>query len=73
MKKKDFKGLKTKTISELKALVSEKQKEVGVTYAKVKTGQEKNVSKINNLRKEIARILTLIREKEIAEEEKNKK
>ncbi len=65
MKKKGLKDLRAKEIDELKKLVSEKRKETSVIYAKVKTGQEKNLKKVKGLKKEIAQILTIIREKEI--------
>ncbi len=65
MKKKGLKDLRVKEIDELKKLVSEKRKETSVIYAKVKTGQEKNLKKVKGLKKEIAQILTIIREKEI--------
>ncbi len=65
MKKKDLKGLQAKEAGELRKLVSEKKEEVDITYTKVKAGQEKNLKKIKGLKKEIAQILTIIREKEI--------
>lgn len=65
MKKKGLKDLRVKEIDELKKLVSEKRKETSVIYTKVKTGQEKNLKKVKGLKKEIAQILTIIREKEI--------
>jgi len=72
MKKKDFESLKEKNISDLKKTVFDKKKEISLLFAKTKAGQEKNTSKMRNIKREIARILTLITEKEIIEKEKNK-
>ncbi|OGM10596.1 50S ribosomal protein L29 [Candidatus Woesebacteria bacterium RBG_16_36_11] len=72
MKKKDFESLKEKNISDLKKMVFDKKKETSLLFAKTKAGQEKNTSKMRNIKREIARILTLITEKEIIEKEKDK-
>jgi ribosomal protein L29 len=70
MKKKDLQALKSKSIEELKKMVSDKKKEADEAFIKTKAGQEKNLKKVKNLRKDIAQILTLVKEKEIVEEEK---
>ncbi len=72
MKKKDFESLKEKKIDDLKIMVSNKKKEISLLFAKTKAGQEKNTSKMRNIKRDIARILTLMTEKEIIEKEKNK-
>jgi ribosomal protein L29 len=72
MKKKDLQTARNKKVSELKKLVLKKRQEVEVLQAKVKAGQEKNLKKAKNLRKEIAQLLTLIREKEIIKKEERK-
>ncbi|OGM19158.1 50S ribosomal protein L29 [Candidatus Woesebacteria bacterium RIFCSPHIGHO2_01_FULL_38_10] len=72
MKKKDLKILRLKKNEELKSLGYEKKKELLRIGAEVKVGKEKNLKKVKMLRKNIAQILTLIREKEIWEEEKEK-
>ena len=72
MKKKDFESLKEKNIDDLKIMVSNKKKEISLLFAKTKAGQEKNTSKMRNIKRDIARILTLMTEKEIIEKEKNK-
>lgn len=53
MKKKDKELTRAKTIKELNALVAQKKKEL-------------ILKKDRNLRREVAQILTIIREKEIA-------
>ena len=73
MKVKELQSLRTKQISELTKIVSEKKNEAGIAYAKIKAGQEKNVSRVKNLRHDIAQILTLIREKQILEKEQGSK
>ncbi|MGB6838750.1 MAG: 50S ribosomal protein L29 [Microgenomates group bacterium] len=72
MKKKELQELRVKKIAELRKLLSKKKKEAEVTYGKIKAGQEKNLKKAKNLKRDIAQILTLIREKQFLEEEKKK-
>lgn len=71
MKKTELTNLRTKTVAELKKMASEKKDEASMDYAKIKAGQEKNVKKSYLARKELAQILTILREKEIIEKEKN--
>lgn len=72
MKKKELQEIRNKKMAELEKLVSKKRQEVAVLQAKVKAGQEKNLKKAKNLRREIAQILTLIREKEILKREEKR-
>lgn len=72
MKKKDLKNLRDKSKNELKATVYKRKNELVATYAKIKAGQETNLKKAKNLRRDIAQILTVIREKETSEEETKK-
>ena len=77
MKKKEYKEIKDKEMKDLKKVVEEKRTKLRKFLIDLKTGSEKNVKKGAILRDEIAKILTLIREKEILEEikvekEKNK-
>ncbi|MGA3291751.1 MAG: 50S ribosomal protein L29 [Candidatus Microgenomates bacterium] len=67
MKRKDFTGLREKTIKDLKALASKKRIESIKTKMGIMSGKEKNLKLHRNLDREIAKILTLIREKEIIE------
>lgn len=78
MKKKEFKELKNREIKELEKKVDEKRSEFLKIKISIKSSGEKNLKKARILRKEIAQILTLIKEKEIynresLKEENNKK
>lgn len=59
--------MKKKNIGE-KELVLEKKKELALFVSEIVLQKEKNVKKGKLLRREIARMLTLLREKEIAGE-----
>jgi len=78
MKTKEFKDLKNKEIKDLNKMFIEKRNILRKTMLEIKTGSEKNIKKGAILRNEIAKILTLIKEKEIInkikkEEEKKQK
>lgn len=73
MKKKDLQSLRSKSIKDLKKMVSEKKEEASETFIKMKTGQEKNLKKVKNLRTDVAQILTVIKEKEIVDEKEKAK
>lgn len=65
MKKTDLKSWRGKKVEELKKVVIEKRLLTLKTMVKVKAGQEKNLKKAKNLKKELAQMLTIIRESEI--------
>jgi ribosomal protein L29 len=67
MKKNDLQNLRSKDISKLKGMVKDKKLELIKIKSSVKAGKEKNLKRFKNKRRELAQILTLIREKEIAE------
>ncbi|MDP1759914.1 MAG: 50S ribosomal protein L29 [Candidatus Woesebacteria bacterium] len=67
MKTKEFKSIKIKEIKELKNLVSKKKLELIKNQVKMLSGKEKNLKKIWALKKEIAQLLTVIKEKEFLE------
>ncbi|KKS95238.1 MAG: hypothetical protein UV71_C0010G0029 [Microgenomates group bacterium GW2011_GWC1_43_13] len=67
MKRKDYIDLKGKTIKELIKMASDKKTESVKKKMQILGGKEKNLKVYRNLRAEIAKILTLIREKEILE------
>lgn len=67
--KKDLKEINTKSEKELKVLLTEKRKELFNLKLDNKQNKLKNTRMIFNMRKEIARILTLIREKQLLGEE----
>jgi ribosomal protein L29 len=65
MKRKEYTELKGKTIKELVKIASTKKAEAIKKKMQVLGGKEKNLKVYRNSRLEIAKILTLIREKEI--------
>jgi ribosomal protein L29 len=67
MKTKDFKNLREKGVKELKKMVYTKNVEAAKKAMEIKTGKEKNLKLVRHLRREIAKILTLVKEKEILE------
>jgi len=69
VKKKDFIELKGKEIADLLKMVKAKKTELAKLGPKVIAGEEKNLKKAAKIRKEVAQILTLIREKEILKKE----
>lgn len=69
MKKKNIDDLRLKKTEELKKLVMEKKKELSLFTSEMVLQKEKNVKKGKLLKKEIAQMLTLLREKDIAGKE----
>jgi len=67
MKRKDYTDLKGKTVAELTKLVSTKRIDAVKKKMQILGGKEKNLKVHRNIRSEIVKILTLIREKEILE------
>jgi ribosomal protein L29 len=67
MKRKDYNELKGKTVKELVKLAGDKKNESIKEKMKILGGKEKNLKVHRNLRSEVAKILTLAREKEILE------
>lgn len=77
MKKKDLNTLRTKSDEEIQKALDKKRKSLSDAFIKLKTGQEKDTKVMRKIRREIAQILTIRREKEIIakykkEEEKEK-
>lgn len=67
MKKKDFTNLRTKDIKTLKKLAMDKKLEVAKKKMEIMGGKEKNIVAARIMRRDLAQILTLVREKEILE------
>lgn len=65
MKTKEKTALHTMTIDELKKMLAEKSKSLAVFTKERYTKQSKNVREGKNIRQEIARIKTQIRQKEL--------
>lgn len=69
MKKKELQTMRNKTKKELAELASEKANELEKAVVELKVSKEKDLKKAKNTRKELSQLLTLVREKEILEEE----
>ena len=63
MKIKELKDLRTKEIKDLNALVAKKKVEVIKNAVKISGAKEKNLKLLKMAKKEIAQILTIIKEK----------
>lgn len=66
--------LRNKSIQELKEVVNSKRKEIKDFAQSAVRGNEKNMAKFKYLKKDLARVLTILNEKEIVsliEEKKN--
>ena len=65
MKKNDYKNLKMKKAEDLKKMISEKKLELLKLLSNKASKGDKNLKKGRNLKKEIAQILTLVRDAEL--------
>lgn len=65
MKKKDLVSLRSKEGGELKKLVFEKKLSANKIKIEIASGKEKNLRTYKNLRREVAQIMTIIKEKQI--------
>lgn len=73
MKKKELKSLKQKTIKEIEKVLIKKRQSLLETIVKAKAGQEKNVKKVKMLKKDVAQILTILKQKQLKEKQEKKK
>ncbi len=67
MKKKDLTDLRNKDLDALKKLLTSKKGEAESAKVKMLSGQEKNLKVFKNLKIEVAKIATIMKEKEIVE------
>jgi ribosomal protein L29 len=72
MKSRELSKLRTEDVASLEKMLTEKKTELGLNYADTKAGKEKNLRKSKMLRRDIAQIMTVIRELEIVDENKQK-
>ncbi len=72
MKKKDLNDLRNKEAGELVKLLGKRSLEIMKVRAKSKVAKEKNLKRVKNLKREVAQIKTLIREKELIGESSEK-
>jgi ribosomal protein L29 len=69
MKKKELTELRSKELGELIKLIKDKKEKLTKLTPEIAIGKEKNLKKAAILRKEIAQILTIVKEKEMADKE----
>lgn len=69
--KKDIKDISSRTEKDLRDLLKTKREDLFKLNLDNKQNKLKNTRVIFNTRKEIARVMTLIKEKQLAEEAKN--
>jgi ribosomal protein L29 len=69
MKRNMLRDLRSKKLTDLEKMASEKRAEVDKARAEMKASKEQNLRKVKNLRRDLAQILTVVREKEIINEE----
>lgn len=67
MKKKEIKELQLKTNEELKKMTDEAKAEIKKLTVEKNTGKQKNVNLVRNRRRDIARLLTIVRQKELSQ------
>ncbi len=72
MKTEELKKLREKDTKELEGMVVEKKRELANAYANRKASNESNLKIVKNTKRDIAQILTIIREKEIVQNLKEK-
>ena len=65
MKKQDLISIRKKEIKDLEKMVAKKRLEAIKATADIKASRDKNLKKAKNSRREIAQILTVIREKQL--------
>ena len=65
MKRKDFQELATKEVKELKTLLKEKHESLFSAVLEHKTGKLANTASLKNMRDDIARIKTALKQKEV--------
>ncbi|MBN3534989.1 50S ribosomal protein L29 [Mycoplasma procyoni] len=63
----EFKDLKNKSLSELNKMVEEAKAELFLLRFKNSTGQQDKTHKISEIRRQIARLLTAIKQQENSE------
>jgi len=67
MKKKELDDLRAKDLKALRHVAIEKELEVSKKKMEIMGGKDKNIVAARSMRRDLAQVLTLIREKEIME------
>jgi len=70
MKNKELQLMRKKDLKELESLAQKKREELALSYAKIKAGKVKDTGLLKRLKRELAQLLTLAKEKEIIQESK---
>lgn len=73
MKKKDLYKFREKSGSELKKVLRDKKLELLRVSVNIKASKEKNLKKAYNLKRDIAQLKTIKKEKELIDKEKKAK
>ncbi|HET7099267.1 MAG TPA: 50S ribosomal protein L29 [Patescibacteria group bacterium] len=67
MKKKELTDIKSKSVKDLNKMVYTKKLEISKSGMQAVTGKQKNLKESKNLRRDVAQLLTIIKEKQIIE------
>lgn len=67
MKRKELKDLRSKSVKELAKMVVEKKIDLKKKALEGMTGKDKNIKNANSIRREVAQIMTFMKELEILE------
>ncbi len=70
MKSNDIKALQTKTIEELKVQLDDLSLQLATARLQKKAGKLKNVSSVHTIADDVARVKTVITNKQLAESQK---
>lgn len=70
MRKKDLNAFRIKSLENLKEEIQQIKINIFKTKAEIKAGREKDLKKLRILRRKLAQLLTLVKEKEIKLKEK---
>jgi len=69
VKKKDLSEARAKDTKEIAKLIEDKKLKLDKVRVEISAGEEKNVKAVANLKREIAQLMTVLKEKEIMEKE----
>jgi ribosomal protein L29 len=72
MKRKDFEKIQNRSAAELRKDVAEIRERLWTTQREIAVGKVKNVRAGREIRKDIARMLTLVQQKSVKEAKKTK-
>lgn len=73
MKKIELGSVRKQTAEQILKLVEEKKSQLLAKRSELANGKEKNLKAVKNIMKDVSRLLTVLREKEIIEDKKTVK